>query len=66
MSAATTNQYIAYLVRLWHEGPGVWRGMLEDVSSGERIYFKDVEELLAYLRDRIAKDDGEAGRQFGF
>lgn len=65
MSVATTNQYIAYLVRLWREGPGVWRGMLEDVSSGERIYFKDVEELLAYLCDRAIEKDGESSSVIG-
>ena len=52
------SAYIAYLIRLWSETPGVWRGMLEDPNSGERIYFKNLEELLAYLRDRVTEKEG--------
>ncbi|HRQ42578.1 MAG TPA: hypothetical protein PLD25_32075 [Chloroflexota bacterium] len=49
-----TNQphsdYLAYLVRLWHEGQGVWRSTLENPHNGERHAFADVEALLVFLR----------------
>lgn len=59
MPTETARDYIAYLIRLWREGPGVWRGMLEDPNSGERIYFKDVDELLAFLRQQVKRDNGD-------
>ena len=52
------SAYIAYLIRLWSETPGVWRGMLENSETGERTYFKDLDELLAYLRDRVTEKEG--------
>ncbi|MCA9921001.1 MAG: hypothetical protein KC419_16945 [Anaerolineales bacterium] len=53
MSAERTDSYIAYLIRLWHESPDVWRGMLADPHTGERRYFTDADELLAFLREQI-------------
>ncbi|MEJ2746329.1 MAG: hypothetical protein P8183_00180 [Anaerolineae bacterium] len=58
MSAATASHYIAYLIRLWREGPGIWRGMLENPNTGERIYFKDVDDLLAFLRQQVERTNG--------
>lgn len=58
MSKATASNYIAYLIRLWREGPGVWRGMLEDPRTGARVYFKDVDELLAFLREQVKQKNG--------
>jgi hypothetical protein len=46
----------SYLLRLWRDGPGGrWHASLQDVKSGERIGFADLERLFAYLR-RQAKD----------
>jgi hypothetical protein len=59
MSAATASNYIAYLVRLWREGPGVWRGMVQDPDTGERIYFKDFDELVAFLREQVERKNKE-------
>jgi hypothetical protein len=61
MSTATASNYIAYLIRLWREGPDVWRGMVEDPHTGQRIYFKDVDELLAFLREQV-KQKNELSR----
>ncbi len=58
MSTETASNYISYLLRLWCEGPGVWRGMLEDPNTGERIYFKDIDEMLAYLREQVERKNG--------
>jgi hypothetical protein len=42
--------YLAYLIRLWCESPGVWRGALENPHTGEQRAFADVESLLAYIQ----------------
>ncbi len=58
MTAANTNAYIAYLIRLWREGPGVWRGMLQKPQTGERHYFANVDDLLTFLRQQAQPTDG--------
>jgi hypothetical protein len=58
MPKTNSSLYIAYLIRLWSETPGVWRGMLEDPNSSERFYFRDFEELLAYLSDPVKEKEG--------
>lgn len=60
MSSATAGNYIAYLIRLWCEGPGVWRGMLQNPQTGERIYFKDVDELVAFLQEQVRRKDKQS------
>jgi hypothetical protein len=45
------SDYHAGLLRLWRDGPGdPWRASLQDVESGERIGFADLERLFAHLR----------------
>ncbi len=51
------NVYIAYLIRLWSEGPGVWRGMVEDSNTGERHYFANIDDLLAFLRQQVKQQE---------
>ncbi len=50
ISKQAKPDYLAYLVRLWREGEGVWRGTLENPHTGERVAFADVAGLLAYLQ----------------
>ncbi|MCP4426975.1 MAG: hypothetical protein GY803_20995 [Chloroflexi bacterium] len=61
MSTLNAGNYIAYLIRLWPEGPGVWRGMLEDPNTGERYYFADIDELLSFLREQAKRKMERAG-----
>ena len=52
----------SYLLRLWRDEPGGrWRMSLQDVKSGERIGFADLERLFAYLRrlTKVAPDERE-------
>lgn len=43
--------YRAWLLRLWRETPSApWRIALENVSTGERQGFADLESMLAYLQ----------------
>ncbi|MFN2189423.1 MAG: hypothetical protein ACK2T3_11725 [Candidatus Promineifilaceae bacterium] len=47
---------LAYMLRLWPVGAGMtikWRASLQNVSSGERQGFDDIEELFLYLRSVI-------------
>jgi hypothetical protein len=63
--------YLSYLLRLWRvrergppDGePGLWRASLQIPESGERIGFRSLEELFAFLRREsgTAQDVEEAG-----
>lgn len=47
--------YLAYLLRLWREkGEEMtrWRASVEDPHSGEKLGFADLDELVAFLRER--------------
>ncbi|GIK57139.1 MAG: hypothetical protein BroJett015_28020 [Chloroflexota bacterium] len=61
--------YLAYLVRLWHEGEGVWRSTVENPHTGERHAFADVEALFVFMRRQleevalVEKDDWGDGSQ---
>jgi hypothetical protein len=43
------------ILRFWREtrqfegAPAVWRGMVEDAISGERVYVKEIEEILTLI-----------------
>ena len=45
------TEYHAWLLRMWRETPyAPWRIALENVSTGERKGFADLETMLAYLQ----------------
>jgi hypothetical protein len=54
-----TPRYGAYLLRYWEVRsdrpgqPGTWRFSLEEAGTGERHGFRDLESLLAYLREEL-------------
>ena len=64
MTAAATENlvterqrpYLAYLLRLWQiqdkEETG-WRASLENAHTGEKLAFADLDQLIAFLRERI-------------
>jgi hypothetical protein len=49
------NTSRSFVVRIWiepREYPNAtveWRGMIEDVISGERKYFKNFDDMIAFL-----------------
>jgi len=49
------RDYLSYLLRLWQEsaGEGIWRASLEDPHTGERTGFASLEDLFAFLQQRI-------------
>jgi hypothetical protein len=56
------RDYMAYLLRLWRTGleeNAAWRASLQDAHTGERIGFACLDELVAYLKQRMA--EGKAG-----
>jgi hypothetical protein len=54
--------YRSYLLRLWRaETPDQgWHASLEDPRTGERIGFASLEQLFAFLMDRVEGDTKEA------
>ena len=64
--------YLSYLLRLWRvreRGTSVWRGSLQSPQSGERVSFATLDELLAYLWDKMGltpePEDARLGRPAG-
>jgi hypothetical protein len=47
--------YHAHVLRFWreHNRPDAWRFSLEDVRTGERRGFADLDALMAFLRAAI-------------
>jgi len=41
----------SFIVRIWREEPtsnadeGIWRGHITPIAQGERVYFKDLDEI---------------------
>ena len=58
-------RYGAYLLRYWEVRsdrpgqPSTWRFSLEEAGTGERRAFRDLEALLADLREELAVSCGE-------
>jgi hypothetical protein len=48
--------YLAYLLRLWQiqdKWETGWRASLENAHTGEKLAFAHLDELVAFLRERI-------------
>jgi hypothetical protein len=45
---------LSYLVRLWHEGDG-FRALAENVHTGERYAFADLEALFLFMREEAER-----------
>jgi len=59
-----TSQYRSFLLRLWQimeKGEQEWRASLENVETGEKHGFTNLEELWAYLLQVTANDDQISG-----
>lgn len=55
--------YQSYLLRLWKAEQTNWRASLEDARTGERIGFANLEQLFAFLMERVAVDPRLPGIQ---
>jgi hypothetical protein len=50
----------AFIVRVWCESGGespdtvrAWRGSIEHVSSGQRIFFKELDAVIAFMKPHL-------------
>jgi len=55
-----------FIVRIWQEPsraapPGQWRGMVEHVPAGQRLYFSSLGDLVDFITCRLHRTPG--GRQ---
>ena len=64
----------SFVVRIWPEAADsrgqvlAWRGSVDSVSTGERIYFDEIEDVPAFIRKQIGLADASAapGLQFAY
>ena len=49
----------SFIVRIWHEGVDTagnivaWRGSVDDVGSGRRVYFRDLDGAFRFIQEQI-------------
>ena len=60
MAGVTDRSHHLFIVRLWHE-PGQaatspWRGSVEHVPSGQRLYFVSLSDLSDFIALRLGGD----------
>jgi len=59
--SSLTEHSVSFIVRIWHEpgrhesDPAQWRGSIEEVESGERVYFTAATRMLVFLRNWVAR-----------
>jgi len=58
-----TDHSYSFIVRVWSEsGDGAsrsreWRGSIEEVESGQRLYYTDLSAMLVFIRGYMTADD---------
>ncbi len=67
-SSLNTSEYprrYGYILHLWNS-PGYWRASLEDLETGKRSGFENLEQLFTYLMDlaegKLEEQNTEKGR----
>lgn len=57
-----------FIVRLWEEPsrerPGAWRGSVDHVGSGQRVYFARLDELQVFIRRQLERGEGGPSSTF--
>jgi hypothetical protein len=60
LSEASDRPHHLFIVRLWresgHPSPGQWRGSVEHVPSGRRLYFVSLSDLADFITLRLDAD----------
>ena len=57
--ALPADRPFSFIVRVWRESrerepdAGEWRGSIEEVESGDRIYFTDLAAVAGFIKDRM-------------
>ena len=63
--------YLSYMLRVWRAREGkrdIWRASLHSPQSGERMSFRTLEELFAFLRQQtgtVLDSDGNSAGNVG-
>lgn len=64
--AGMPRRKFAFLVNLWFEpgssetlGPDGWRGSVEHLGSGRRLYFNQIATLVGFLSSWLGRRDPE-------
>ncbi len=59
MNIQHDRQRYLFVVRIWQESnveqPSVWRGMVEHVPFGQRLYFTSLKDLSDFIALRLDK-----------
>lgn len=60
-----TDEYHAYLLRMWRtkDNGESWRALLEDVETGKRHGFGDLDKLIEFLQS--LGDEEQSGKEAG-
>lgn len=59
-----------FIVRVWpeeiHDGGVEWRGKVQSVVSGETLFFRDWNVMLAFIRDSSQQQMGKVDGRIGY
>ena len=60
------DEYRSYLLRLWRveDDGGNWRALLEEVETGKRQGFANLEKLIEFLEE-MDKTEKQTGKEVG-
>lgn len=66
MDTMGNRQQHLFIVRVWQEPsqlqpPGQWRGSVEHVPSGQRLYFASMNDLTNFMTFQLNSDGESAG-----
>jgi hypothetical protein len=54
----------SFIVRIWNAADAKtkdsagWRGSIDEVGSGRRLYFYDLESIVRFIREQVAVNSG--------
>jgi hypothetical protein len=54
----------SFIVRIWNaadakaKDSASWRGSIDEVGSGRRLYFYDLESIVRFIREQVAVNTG--------
>lgn len=60
------SQHYSFVVRVWIEGTyseqetAIWRGSIEQVGNGHRMYFSDFDGIARYIQTQIGLESAPA------
>lgn len=53
------NDTQSFIIRIWHEmideekNVAIWRGSIDHVGTGKRLYFRDLDGIARFIQDYI-------------